>query len=460
MVFENLQKIGKALMTPVAVLPAAAILLRLGAQDILDVEIIEKAGSATFNNLPAIFSIGIALGFAKDNHGAAALSGFIGYTVFNEVLKTIDSTLDMGVLAGIINGLTAGFLYNKFHRIKMPDFLAFFGGTRFVPIITSLAAIVLAVISGSIWLTVQNFIRTFGEALINFGLIGTFIYGFLNRMLIPFGLHHIINSLVWFMFGEYTDPATGEVLTGDLNRFFAGDPTAGIFMAGFFPIMMFGIPAIALAFYKTAKPENLAKIAGGLFSMAFTSFLTGVTEPIEFAFLFVAPGLYLFHAILTGLSMAVTYYFHSFAGFSFSAGAIDYALNWGLSTNPLRIIPIGLFFAAAHYFVFKWAIEKYNLQTLGRYEEKDAGKDLSDEEIAERYVEYLGGKQNILDLSNCTTRLRLVLNDAEKINESELKKLGAIGVVKKGNAVQVIIGLQVEHVATDIQQILNDNEKI
>lgn len=454
--FENLQKIGKALMTPVAVLPAAALLLRIGAADVLNIPIIEKAGGAIFESLPVIFAVGIAFGLSKDNHGAAALAGFIGYTIFTALLKNIDAVLNMGVFAGIINGLTAGYLYNRFHKIKLPEFLGFFGGTRFVPIITSFAAIVLAVIFGAIWLPVQNFIQSLGEEIINLGAAGVFIYGFLNRLLIPLGLHHILNSLVWFVFGSYENPATGEIVTGDLNRFFAGDTTAGIFMAGFFPVMMFGLPAVCLAIYKTAKPENRSKIAGALASMAFTSFLTGVTEPIEFSFMFLAPALYVIHAILTGLSMAILYSLKILAGFGFSAGFIDYFLNWGLATNPALIIPIGLIFGGAYYFLFSWAIVKFNLQTMGRYDEKNiSAEKISADETALKYVENLGGSENILELTNCATRLRLILNDATKINESELKKLGAKGIIKNGNAVQVIIGVQVEHVARDILQILN-----
>ncbi len=454
--FENLQKIGKALMTPVAVLPAAALLLRIGAADVLNIEIITKAGGAIFESLPVIFAVGIAFGLSKDNHGAAALAGFIGYTIFTALLKNIDAVLNMGVFAGIINGLTAGYLYNRFHKIKLPEFLGFFGGTRFVPIITSFAAIALAVIFGAIWLPVQNFIQSLGEEIINLGAAGVFIYGFLNRLLIPLGLHHILNSLVWFVFGSYENPATGEIVTGDLNRFFAGDTTAGIFMAGFFPVMMFGLPAVCLAIYKTAKPENRSKIAGALASMAFTSFLTGVTEPIEFSFMFLAPALYVIHAILTGLSMAILYSLKILAGFGFSAGFIDYFLNWGLATNPALIIPIGLIFGGAYYFLFSWAIVKFNLQTMGRYDEKNiSAEKISADETALKYVENLGGAENILELTNCATRLRLNLNDATKINESELKKLGAKGIIKNGNAVQVIIGVQVEHVARDILQILN-----
>ena len=453
LIFEKLQSIGKALMTPVAVLPAAALLLRLGADDVFDIDLIEKAGGAVFDNLPVIFAIGIAFGITKDNHGAAALSGFIGYTILTVLLKNIDAQINMGVLAGIVSGLTAGFLYNRFHNIKLPEYLGFFGGTRFVPIITSFVTIFLAVIFGAIWLPIQNLIQSLGEQIINLGAAGTFLYGFLNRLLIPLGLHHVLNSFVWFVFGEYTNPVTGATATGDLNRFFAGDPTAGSFMAGFFPMMMFGLPAVALAIYKTAKPENSSKIAGALMSIAFTSFLTGITEPIEFSFMFLSPALYFVHAILTGLSGAICYWLGILSGFGFSAGFIDYALNWGLGTKPELIIPIGLIFGAIYYFVFKWAILKFDLPTLGRYEEEILTENVEKDEIANKYIENLGGAENIIEIDNCATRLRLVLKDSSKINESELKKLGAKGIIRKGNAVQVIVGTQVEHLAKSMRNI-------
>ena len=274
-IFEELQRISKSLLLPVAVLPAAAIMFRFGSADLFNVEVIAKAGQIIFTELPVIFAISIAFGLAKDekNNGAAALAGFVSYSVLNAAITSINPEIDMGVLLGIISGLMTGFLYNRYYKVELPDFLGFFGGRRFIPIISSISAIILAF----------NFL---GEILINSGGLGTFIFGFLNRMLIPTGLHHILGSLINFVFGEYVNPMTGEVIHGDLNRFFAGDPTAGIFMTGFYPIMMFGLPAITLAMYHTAKIENRKKIVGALISMAFTSFLTGITEPIEFSFMF------------------------------------------------------------------------------------------------------------------------------------------------------------------------------
>lgn len=454
MVFDKLQNIGKALMTPVAVLPAAGLLLRLGAEDVLDIVFLEKAGGAMFDSLPVLFAIGIAFGISKDNHGAAALSGFVGYTVLTSILKSVNENIDMGVLAGIVTGLTAGALYDRYHRVKLPDYLGFFGGTRFVPIITLLSSIILAVIFSYIWIPIQETIRLFGEVIINAGATGAFIYGFFNRLLIPFGLHHILNSFVWFVFGEYTNPETGAVVTGDLNRFFAGDPYGGAFMSGFFPVFMFGLPAVCLAIYKTALPENRKKISGMLISIAFTSFLTGITEPIEFMFMFLAPGLYLIHAIFTGMSMALAHIFGVKEGFGFSAGVIDYVLNWKIATNPELIIPIGLFMAFIYHYIFKSAIIVFDLPMWGRSDDEITDDDISEEERISKIIENLGGKDNFVTIGNCATRLRLTLKNAEMMNEDELKKLGAMGIVRQGNAVQIVIGTQVEHLARDMKDIV------
>lgn len=454
MLFEKLQSIGKALMTPVAVLPAAGLLLRLGASDVLDIKIIAQAGGAIFDSLPALFAIGIAFGISKDSHGAAALAGYVGYIVMTKLLTAINSEIDMGVLAGIVTGLTAGTLYNRYHKIKLPDCLGFFGGTRFIPIATAFVAIFLAIIFGIIWPAIQDIIKLVGEFITKDFAAGTFIYGFLNRLLIPFGLHHILNSFIWFVFGEYTDPTTGAIITGDLKRYFAGDMTAGYFLSGGFPIMMFGLPAVCLAIYKTADLQNRKKISGILLSAALTSFLTGITEPIEFLFLFLTPVLYVVHAFLYGLSMMICYSLEIRVGYSFSNGVIDYILNWGISSNPALIIPIGLFFAAVYYHIFMWTIIAFNLQTVGRNSADTETENISDDDRIKKFVENLGGADNFVEIGNCVTRLRLTLKNSAKINESELKKLGALGVISKGNGVQVIVGTQAEHIANDIKNFV------
>lgn len=458
--YGNLQKLGKSFMLPVAILPAASLLLRLGQGDLLNIPFMAEAGNAIFANLALIFAIGIAIGFAKDNHGAAALSGAIGYLIIDAATKTINETINMGVLSGIVAGLVAGALYNKFKNINLPTWLGFFGGRRFVPIVTAGACIILALIFGFIWPPIQNALTNFGNGIIGLGAIGAGLFGFLNRLLIPTGLHHVFNTIFWFEFGEFTN-AAGEVFRGDLTRFFQQDPTAGVFMTGFFPIMMFSLPAAALAMYTTAKKENKKMVGGLLFSVAFTSFLTGITEPLEFMFMFLAPALYVIHAILTGVSMAVTYSLNVLCGFGFSAGAIDYVLNWRISTNPWMVIPIGLAIAAVYYVVFVFVIKKFNLPTPGRLDE--AGSDDASVIITEKgmsglaydYVMALGGPGNIKDIDACITRLRLTLENTDLVKDEDLKKLGASGVLRPNKRnMQVVVGTKAELIVEEMKKIV------
>ncbi|SHI92009.1 PTS system, N-acetylglucosamine-specific IIC component [Geosporobacter subterraneus DSM 17957] len=451
--FAQLSRLGKAMMLPIAVLPAAALLLRLGAPDVLNIPFVMQAGGAVFDNLALLFAIGIAVGIAHDNHGAAGIAGMIGYFVLVNGLKTINPDLNMSVLAGILVGVLAGGLYNKFYNIQLPEFLGFFGGKRFVPIVTAAACIVMAGVFGIIWAPIQSGIHAMGEWIIGVGAVGVFVFGFLNRLLIPVGLHHVLNSFIWFVFGEYTD-AAGKVATGDLHRFFAGDPTAGNFMAGFFVIFMFALPGAALAMYKCAKPENRKAVGGALLSVAFTAFLTGITEPIEFMFLFLAPVLYFFHALFTGLALVVCYTFGILHGFGFSAGLIDYALNFGLATNAVMIIPVGLAFGALYYFVFLWAINKFDIPTPGRMDE-DTGEAFDNvSEAAVQLLERLGGAGNIVSLDACITRLRLTVKDAAVIDESSLKAIGAKGMIQKGNNLQIIVGTKAEIIADEMKKAM------
>jgi PTS system N-acetylglucosamine-specific IIC component len=362
-------------------------------------------------------------------------------------------------MVGIIMGLVAGGLYNKFHNIKLPEFLGFFGGKRFVPIITSFAGLGMGVVFGILWPYAQNFIDFLGNTAIQAGPLGTFFFGFGNRLLLPVGLHHVLNSIFWFTFGSFTNIA-GELVNGDLWRYFAGDPTAGIYMAGWYPVMMFGLPAACLAMYRTAKKENRKAVAGMFISVAFTSFLTGITEPIEFMFAYLSPPLYLAHAILSGLSLAVTQLLGVLHGFGFSAGLIDYLLNMYLATNGWLIIPIGLVFAAIYYFVFKFMIVKFDIPTPGRTDEvTEEGENLIAErgisEIAKGYYDAIGGKENIVDIDSCITRLRLTLNDASIVEESVVKKLGAAGIIKPNNKnVQIVVGTHAELIAEEMKRLV------
>ncbi|WP_327735645.1 PTS transporter subunit EIIC [Streptomyces nojiriensis] len=397
---QGLQKVGRSLQLPIAVLPAAGILLRLGQPDVFGADglgwgkvatVFATAGDAVFANLPLLFCIGVAIGFAKKADGSTALAALVGFLVYKNVLTAFPVTeavinttenkgVDVaatynnpGVLGGIIMGLLAAVLWQRYHRTKLVDWLGFFNGRRLVPIIMAFVGVLAGVFFGLVWEPIGEVISNFGEWMTGLGAAGAGIFGVINRALIPIGMHQFVNTVAWFQIGDFTN-AAGEVVHGDLNRFFAGDPEAGLFMTGFFPIMMFGLPAAALAIAHTARPERRKAVTGMMVSLALTSFVTGVTEPIEFSFMFIAPVLYAIHAVLTALSMAITWALGVHAGFTFSAGLIDLGLGWSKATNPWMIIPVGLVFGAVYYFGFRFAITKFNLPTPGRE---------SDEELAE-----------------------------------------------------------------------------
>ncbi|PRO67084.1 N-acetylglucosamine-specific PTS transporter subunit IIBC [Alkalicoccus urumqiensis] len=450
-----LQRIGKALMLPIAALPAAALLLRLGAEDIFNIPFMESAGAALFDNLPLLFAIGVAVGLSKDGNGAAGLAGAIGFLVLTEGTQAINENINMAFLGGIFSGVVAGLLYNRFHNIQLPQWLGFFGGRRFVPIVTAAAMVVFAFLFGFIWPPIQAGIDALGQWIIASGAVGVGVYGFLNRLLIPIGLHHVLNSLVWFEFGEYNGA------TGDLNRFFAGDPTAGTFMVGFFPIMMFALPAACIAMIFAAKKENRKAIAGLMIGIAFTSFLTGITEPIEFTFMFLSPLLYVVHAFLTASSMVITNLLGLQHGFGFSAGAIDYFLNFGIATNPIMLAVVGLGYSALYFVIFYFLIIKLDIKTPGREDEDpDAPAAVSTESggdkyeaLAAQYIEGLGGQENIASLDNCVTRLRMKVHDMDQVDESKLKSAGARGVMRLNRTdIQVVVGTDVEFVADKMKQ--------
>lgn len=470
-----LVKLGKALMLPIAVLPVAGLLLRLGQPDLLNIEFISQAGGAVFNNLPVIFAVGVAIGFADENHGAAALSAFIGYVIMTAALAALDPAINMGVLGGILVGVTAGLLYNKYKNLQLPPYLAFFGGRRFVPIVTGAVCLLLAVAAYFIWPPVGRAITAFGNWTINSGNIGLFFYGVANRLLIPLGLHHILNNLVWLQFGDFATVQNGinTVVHGDLARFFARDPQAGSFMAGFFPVMMFGLPAACLAMIKTADTKRKKATAGILLSMALTSFLTGITEPIEFAFMFLAFPLYVLHAVLTGLSMTVMNVLNVKLGFTFSAGLFDYLLSYGIGTNGWLLIPVGLVYGVLYYCLFVFVITKWNLKTPGREEtpttetqepaatpaEEAAGVKQSVQNTpltrGQHYLNALGGKENIVTLDACATRLRLEVKNVNLVDADALKQLGARGVVKNDTgSVQVVIGPEADLLSDEIKPYL------
>ncbi len=457
--FNLLQRIGKALMTPIAVLPVAALLLRLGFGDIFDGQIaliMKSAGDAVFSNLDLLFGVGIAYGLAKNNDGAAALAGAIGVLIAKAVYISIDKDVNMGVFVGIIIGVLAGTLYNRYHDIKLPEFLGFFGGKRFVPIITAVAAIFVGVLAGYFWHYAQGAIDAFSNMIIGLNETGTFIYGTLNRLLIPLGLHHILNSVFWFQLGEYTHLKDGVevVANGDLHRFFAGDKTAGVYMSGFYVVMMFGLPAMAYAIYLNT-PKNYRKKAGAiLLGVAFTSFLTGITEPLEFLFLFVAPLLFILHALLTGLALALAQMLDIHAGFGFSAGFIDYVINYKLATNPLRILPLGVVFALLYFVLSYYTIKIFKLKILETELQEDTSSNTASNE-ALAFIEALGGEENILNTDACITRLRMSVDDSTDLKDEDFMALGAKGVIRPDKkSIQIILGTKAEGVAESIKEAL------
>jgi len=460
--FTLLQKIGKALMTPIAVLPIAALLLRLGFGDLFEGEIaliMKSAGEAVFHNLDLLFGIGIAYGLSKNNDGAAALAGAIGVLIAKAVYTSIDTDVNMGVFVGIIMGVLAGTLYNRFHTVKLPEFLGFFGGKRFVPIVTAIVAIVVGVLAGHFWHYAQSAIDAFSSMIIGLQAWGTFLYGVLNRLLIPLGLHHILNSIFWFQLGEYSYLKEGVTLVanGDLHRFFAGDPNAGIYMSGFYVVMMFGLPAMAYAIYLTTPKSYRNKAGAILAGVAFTSFLTGITEPLEFLFLFVAPPLFLLHALLTGMALATAQLLNIHAGFGFSAGFIDYLINYKLSTHPLRILPLGLLFALIYFSTSYYLIKalKLTIMETELSEEETKERKIPTDATAQAFIVALGGKENIVDTDACITRLRMQVKDNSLLKDEAFMALGAKGVIRPDkHSIQIILGNRAEKVAEEMRELL------
>lgn len=498
--FGTLQKVGKALMLPVAILPAAGILLAfgnalqnpalisrfpaLGAGWVHTVaQVMEQSGGVVFSNLPLLFALGVAVGLAGGD-GVAALAATIGYLVMNismgvllnvtpEMVSTDPGfanvlgipTQQTGVFGGIIIGILAAYMYNKYFNIELPSYLGFFAGKRFVPIITAVSALVVGIIMIFIWPPIQHVLNAFSHNVIDANrTLAAFIFGVVERSLIPFGLHHIFYSPIWFEFGQYTNSA-GEIVKGDQTIFFeqikdGAELTAGTFMTGKFPFMMFGLPAAALAIYHEARPEQKKVTAGIMASAALTSFLTGITEPIEFSFLFVAPVLFGIHCIFAGLSFMTMHLLNVKIGMTFSGGIIDFLLFGVLPgrTAWWLVIPVGLVFAVIYYFGFRFAIRKWNLKTPGREdatEEIEGGTTTAKTgDLAYDVLQAMGGKENIAHLDACITRLRVSVNDIKHVNKNDLKRLGASGVLEVGNNIQAIFGPKSDQLKEQMKQIM------
>jgi len=475
---KYLQRLGRSLMLPVAVLPAAAILMGIGYW--IDptgwgsgnpvAAFFIKAGGSIIDNIPILFAVGVALGMAKQRDGSAALSGLVAYLVVTTLLSTNTVAMLQGIdvenvnpafskignaFVGILSGIVASNMYNRFSHVQLPDALAFFSGKRLVPIMTSVAMLVVSLALFFIWPVVYSGLVSFGTAISKLGAVGAGIYGFFNRLLIPTGLHHALNSVFWF------DVAG----INDIGNFWSGKGEKGVtgmYQAGFFPIMMFGLPAAGLAMYHTAKPERKKQVASLMLAAGFAAFFTGVTEPVEFAFMFLAPGLYLLHAFLTGLSLTIAALFHWTAGFGFSAGFIDFFLSsrLPLANQPLMLIIQGLVFAVIYYFLFRFFITKFDLKTPGREDEEVDGEtaNLSAKErfavMAKKIYEGLGGDENVVSIDNCITRLRVEVKDMNAVDQEKIKETGVPGINVVGpHSIQVVVGTQVQFVADEIEKI-------
>jgi len=501
--FGVLQKVGKSLMLPVALLPAAGLLLAFGNMfqnpDFLVsapffnahwfqlvAKIMEQSGDVIFSNLALLFTVGVAVGLA-DGEGVAGLAALVGFLIMNKTLGIVAGvtpelinrahpqfamvlgipSLQTGVFGGIIVGIVAAQLYKKYYNIELPSYLGFFQGKRFVPIITAVVAIGIGIALSFVWPPIQHGLNVFSKGMIDANpTLAAFVFGVIERSLIPFGLHHIFYNPFWYQFGEYINKA-GQVVNGDQLIFMAqykdGVPfTAGTFMTGKFPFMMFGLPAAALAMIHEAKPEKKKFVAGIMISAALTSFLTGITEPIEFSFLFVAPLLFGIHCVFAGLSFMTMQLLNVKIGMTFSGGLIDYIL-FGVMPNRTAwwlVIPVGLVLAVLYYFGFRYAIRKWNLKTPGREDDeeedkKDSKINLKGQEHAIAVLIALGGRENITDLDACITRLRVRVVDAKNVNKAELKKLGAAGVLEVGDSIQAIFGTRAENIKTQIKEVMD-----
>ncbi|QFQ32526.1 PTS glucose transporter subunit IIBC [Buchnera aphidicola (Aphis fabae)] len=471
-VFSNLQKIGKSLMLPVSVLPIAGILLGIGSAHFSLIpdtisEIMAQTGGSVFSNMPLIFAIGVALGFSN-NDGVAALAAVVAYSILIKTLSVLEPSIlhsnietiknknfsDIGILGGVIAGAISAYMFNKFYKIQLPEYLGFFAGKRFVPIISGLSSIFIGLVLSFIWPSIAKKIQIFSQwAAYQNPIFAFSLYGLVERALVPFGLHHIWNVPFQMQIGEYTN-SIGQVFHGDIARYMAGDSTAGNLSGGFI-FKMYGLPGAALAIWHAAKKENKKKIGSIMISAALTAFLTGITEPIEFSFILVAPILYVVHAFLAGLSFPLCIFLNMRAGTSFSHGFIDFIVLSGHS-NQLFLFPIiGILYGTLYYIIFYFLIVTFNLQTPGREYDQNNTITKNNIEIAPDIIIALGGKENIKNLDACITRLRITVLEISKVNKIALKNLGAAGIVISGSGIQAVFGTRSENIKTAMDEYIN-----
>ncbi|WP_165002821.1 MULTISPECIES: PTS transporter subunit EIIC [unclassified Enterococcus] len=464
----NIQKLGRAMLLPVAAMPFAGLIMRLAAEDLLDVPVIGAAGNAVFGNLDVLFAIGVAIGFANTkDKGIPALTGFLAIATLKKGLEVMAPEVSMGIFGGILSGLVAAWTYNRFKDQKLPMVFSYFTEEKFPLTMVMLFQTVAAVVFGFVWPVIQSGIDRFAVLLVDMGALGVGIFMFLNRLLIPFGLHHVLNTYVYYDLGSYKAP-NGEVFRGEMTRFINGDPQAGLFLSGFFVVMMFGVPAICLAIYQAAFKENKQMVKGIMGSGATTSFLANITEPVEFSFMFISPMLYVIHAVFAGLAGMVCSLLNIRIGFTFGACIIDYLINFKIATNPLLILPVGVVFFFLYYVTFYYLIKRQAIPTLGRKTvvaysaetDETAEKNLTlasknYEYMAKKLLQAFGGTNNLQDAYSCNTRLRVEVKNPDIVDEERINQLGVSGIIKPAEKnYQVIIGLEVTYIMAEFNKLL------
>lgn len=463
---KKLAQLGRSMLVPVTAMPIAGILSRIASPDMFNLPLLKAAGDIVFGNMDILFAFGAVVAFAKAKDKISPIvASFLSILVLKSTLLALDESINMGIFAGIIVGCFTAWIFNRSKEWKTPKIFDFFTGEKFVITLAPVFTVALGYLLSFIWPSIQNALDIFAVGIASLGAVGVFIFGFLNRLLIPVGLHHVFNSYIYFNLGSYTT-SSGDVVTGEMTRFLAGDPSAGLFLSMFFVVMMFGLPGAALAMYQCAKKRK-NEVKGLMSSAAITSFITGITEPLEFSFMFVAPQLYVVHALYTGLAGAVCYLLGIRIGFSSGGNIIDLVLNWGLGSHVILIIPVGIVFFVLYFLTFRFLITRYNLKTLGREDDFVDTEEVTEEEknatlsnknyayMAKKILENLGGASNIETIGNCMTRLRVEVKNPSLLNLEKIKQMGVRGVVKLSDtSIQIIIGSEVRYIMNEINQII------
>lgn len=466
---KQMNKLGKAMLLPIVALPVSGLLMCISEPYLLNMPVLKNVSTVVFGNIDLLFTVGAIAAFVKNKDKTSPIiAGVLSLMIFKNTMVYFNPEVNMGVFAGIVIGTITAYLYNRSSKWNTLDMFAFFTGDKFVITLAPIAALLLGSIFAFIWPPIQNLLNSFAIWLGAAGAIGVFLYGVLNRILIPIGLHHVLNAYIFYEIGSYT-AANGDVVKGEIARFMAGDPTAGLFLSMFFVVTMFGLPAACLAMYRTAKENKRKEVRGVMMANGLTSFVTGITEPVEFSFMFVGPKLFATHAVLTGLAGAILYFLNVREGLTFGYSFIDFVVLFKQASNPLMIPVVGIPIAILYYIIFKYLIIHDDIKTPGREEEYIFTEEVTEQEqrielehsnyryMAKKIIENLGGKDNILDVENCITRLRVELKDGTTMNEANIMKTGAKGIVHLSeNSIQIIIGTDVKRVMKELSAILEE----